>query len=787
MLELPDVTLLAADTANHALALRALARSMEGVRFARAVLLTDALPPGIEAPPGVDVVPAVRIASRDDYSRLVLKGLAQHVRSSHVLLVQWDGYVLHPDRWDDAFLDCDYLGARWFWHTDGMTVGNGGFSLRSRRLLEALADPRIAGDEPEDELIGRRFRPLLEREHGVRFGSEALADRFSFEVAHPRATTFGFHALYNFVHVMPQHELAALVPSFSDAIARSPQCLQLMRNARALGQWLAVAALASRILAADPAQAEAAAASAEAGRAAGRDPYAGTRRNDRCPCGSGKRYKECHGAAGAVGAASQARDAAQARDATQGGPREATAPPPAQPPAAAARARADAGLAAHRRGDLALAERAYREALAADPSQAVATHYLGVLAFQRGDAAAAQPLVSRSLALAPGEAEFHNNAGRVALALDRVDDAIDAHRRAIALAPRHAIAHNNLGLALVEANRHAEAVDAYRAALAIHPDFAEARWNLAIALLGSGRASEGWPAYDARLALDALTGGRSTPLAPRYAGEALDGRTLLLRCEQGFGDAMQFVRFAQDFAARGARVVLEALPPLASLLATAPGVTAVVPRGTPPPAADFELPLLSAPAVLVLGDDPGAVTRPIPYLRAARERVDRWRAFVEARPARLRVGLSWAGNARHGNDRRRSCPLARLAPLFGIEGLALYSLQHRDGEQEVAGVPEARALVECEARHDFDDKAALVDCLDLVISVDTANAHLAGALGRPLWLMLPYSADWRWGVGTTATPWYPQARLFRQARAGDWDGVVAALAEGLRQRLAGGR
>ncbi|MCL4761610.1 MAG: hypothetical protein KJ018_07475, partial [Burkholderiales bacterium] len=257
MLALPGVTLACVDTANHALALRALRRSAERIRFARTLLLTDALPGGVAAPDDVEVTAIAPLRSRDDYSRFVLKDLAAHVRTPHVLLVQWDGYVVHPEAWDPAFLDCDYLGARWFWFTDGHDVGNGGFSLRSHRLLDALRDRLIALVEAEDVTIGRAHRALLEREHGIRFGTAALADRFAFEAAYPVGRPFGFHGLYNFCRVMPPGELAALVPAFSDAIARSPQLAQLGRNCVALGQWRAAIAVAQRMLAADAAHGEA--------------------------------------------------------------------------------------------------------------------------------------------------------------------------------------------------------------------------------------------------------------------------------------------------------------------------------------------------------------------------------------------------------------------------------------------------------------------------------------------------------------------------------------------------
>jgi tetratricopeptide (TPR) repeat protein len=780
LLALPQVTLLVADTANHALAAHALARSTAGIRFARALWLTDAVPAGVAVPEGVDVVAIAPLASRHAYSRLMLKGLVPYVTTSHVLVAQWDGFVLHPDAWDPAFLDCDYLGARWYWHTDGMDVGNGGFSLRSRRLIDALADPRIEGEAAEDELLARTFRPLLEREHGIRFGSATLADRFSFEVAHAAPHTFGFHGLYNFARVLPATEIASMAALFSNEVARSPQCGQLLRNARALRQWPAVAALARRMLATTPGNAEATAALAEAAQRD--DPYAGVGRNDRCPCGSGKRFKHCHGrgdtdahANGASGGGSAAaRRVDAANDAGAAANEAGTG-------AAIASASADAlvarALAAHRRGALDEAIPDYRAALDIDPDAPIAMHFLGVAHYQRGRFDDALPLIERSRARRPQEAEFHNNAGLLYTALDRIDDAVAAYRDALARRPDHVTALNNLGLALAQRNDFDAAIDAYRRALAAKPDFAEARWNLAIALLAKGDYAEGWREYDARLALAALGGASWRPVHPRYAGEPLEGRTLDLRAEQGLGDALQFIRFAQDFAARGARVVVQVPDPLVALCASAPGVAASVGVSASVPAADFELPLLSVGAAL--GLDAASVARASPYLVADPARVAHWRAIVHARPARLNAGLSWAGNRQHANDRRRSIALARLAPLLALDGIAWYSLQHVDGEDEVARVPEASRLIELDARHDFDDKAALVSALDVVVSVDTSNAHLAGALDVPLCLLLPHAADWRWGTGAATTAWYPCARLYRQPAAGDWQSPVAAVAAAL--------
>ena len=506
MLDLASVTLCCIDTANPVLALRAIERSRTEVRFARTLFVTTSAT-GAAVPADIDVVAIEPLASRDAYSQFVLKSLLPHVDTAHVLLIQWDGYIVNPGAWDDSFLDCDYIGAKWFWHTDGMRVGNGGFSLRSRRLLEALQDPRIELVEAEDLTIGRTFRPLLEREYAIRFASEATADRFAFEAAYPIGRPFGFHGLFNFCRVVPPAELTALATQFSDTIARSPQIVALAKNCIALGQWQAAIALARRMLAASAEHAEARTLLAVAERNATKPAAVG--RNDPCPCGSGRKYKHCHGA---LGASTTAASAAATNATT---PSVAPTPATAMAPRSADALARDA-MGAHQRGDLDLAERGYREALALAPSHPVATHYLGVIMMQRQRLDEALPLLERAAREVPHEPEFHNNLGLALAAADRPTEAIEAFRRALALKPTHAIASNNLGLALQALNRLPDAIAAFRAALAQAPEFTQARWNLALALLASGDFAEGWPAYDTRLALREL--GAS---APRDAGAAL--------------------------------------------------------------------------------------------------------------------------------------------------------------------------------------------------------------------------------------------------------------------------
>jgi len=772
MRELKTVTLACVDTVNHALALRALERSQRDLRFARALFLSDRIPDGTPLPAGIEWERIARLQSRDDYSRFVLKSLLRHVETQHVLLIQWDGYVVNPDAFDAAFLDCDYIGATWFWFHDGMRVGNGGFSLRSRKLLEALQDERIQLTEAEDITIGRAFRPLLERDYGIRYASETLADRFAFEAAYPTGMPFGFHGLYNFCRVVPPAELAALASQFSDAIARSIQLGQLLRNCVALGQWDAAAALARRRIGAMPDDNEARALLARAEAGIARGPLVG--RNDPCPCGSGKRYKQCHGVIGSDATGSSK------------GPGRSTEALPAsaglaqQPLSPAAATLAHQGIVAHQRGDIDAAERAYRAALVREAEHPLALHYLGVVLHQRGRHAEALPLLERSASLVPAEPEFHNNLGLVFAALDDNDRAIESYRRALERKPDHATAWNNLGLACQAANRLPEAIASFRRALALMPAFAQAHWNLALALLASGEYAEGWREYEWRLRLPEL-GGRAAPLPiPRWEGDDMRGRTLLVTAEQGIGDALQFIRFIAPLAQRGVRVIVQMPSELRGLLATAAGVAATVATTGTVPACDAEIPLLSLPCRLGVDADDVSVAGG-GYLRSdpARKRVIDT-AFARDDASMPRIGIAWAGAPHHRNDIRRSMPLALLAPLLSLPGIRWYSLQKGNAAAQIDAVPEAQAMTPLDAHSDFVQTAALIDALDAVVSVDTSIAHLAGALGKPVFVLLPYAPDWRWCIAGERTPWYPTARLFRQPAIGDWQSAVASLRAALR-------
>ena len=754
MLDLSGVTLCCIDTANHALAVRALRRSAVGIRFARSLFLTDRN----VGEPGIEVRTIAPLASRDDYSRFVLSSLLDHVDTPHVLLVQWDGYALNPAGWRGDFLDCDYIGAKWFWAPEGQRVGNGGFSLRSRRLLEALRDSRIVLTEAEDVTICRTFRALLEREHAIRFATEKLADEFAFEAAYPIGLPFGFHGLYNFCRVVPEDELTALVVHFTPAIARSPQLAQLGRNCLALGQWRAATAVFQRILDDDSSNAIAAAGLATARSSLASAPAAG--RNDPCPCGSGKRYKNCHGA---LAASAPQSDAAQSPDLL---------------PAAALDLRVQQAIALHQRGDTASAERIYREALAVQPGHPLAQHFLGVILYQRQDVAAALPLLQRSVETVPAEPEFHNNLGLALAAGEREQEAIAAFRAALALKSGHAVAWNNLGLALQSVNDVDGAIGAFRRAIALEPSFEHAHWNLALALLLDGQYAEGWREYESRFALSELGKDRHAFAGPAWDGSAPAGKTLLLYTEQGLGDALQFARFVAPLAATGARCIIYCPQSLAPLLATAPGVAQTVSAPDPLPHYDAHLPLLSLPRLL--GTTIDAIPADVPYITVAPERRAAVRKSLGASPQRLNVGIVWTGNPANPSNRIRSVPMDALDPVFEVEGIDWYSLQQ--GRTSADFTPAAREarLRPLPADWALVDTAALITELDLVISMCTSIAHLSGALGRPTWTMLACAADWRWLQNRADSPWYPTMRLFRQPHPRDWSAVARSIASELR-------
>ncbi len=432
-------------------------------------------------------------------------------------------------------------------------------------------------------------------------------------------------------------------------------------------------------------------------------------------------------------------------------------------------AHGELALVCHAQGRLDAAEAAARRAIALDPGFALAHNALGIVLRDQGAGEAAMASFRASLARDPRFAEAHNNLG-VALR-DRGDHAAAAaaYRKALALKPDFAEAHNNLGNALQELGQSDEAIATLREALRVSPDYATAHHNVGIALLLAGQFEEGWDEYEWRWRVESFAADRARFHQPVWTGAPLDGETVLVHAEQGLGDTLQFIRYVPHVAAAGGRVVVECEHGLARLVAAVDGIERVVVKGAPLPQHAPRAPLLSLPRIA--GTTLATVPAEVPYLsvpEGAR------RPALASADGRRRIGIVWAGKPKHGKDRARSVPVRLFAPLARRDDVALYSLQVGPGAADLASL-DAPIRDLAPGLTDFADTAAALDALDLVITVDTAVAHLAGALARPVWTLLPVAPDWRWMLARDDSPWYPTMRLFRQASRGDWAGVFARV------------
>ena len=386
--------------------------------------------------------------------------------------------------------------------------------------------------------------------------------------------------------------------------------------------------------------------------------------------------------------------------------------------------------------------------------------------------------LERSLAADPGHLDALGNYGNALLKLNRPAEALAAYERALTTRPENAQLLTNRAVALRRLDRPHEALMSASRALVSRPDFAQARFVESVARLTLGDFSAGWRGYEARWSVGLLASQRRSFTAPLWLGrESLEGKTILLHAEQGFGDTIQFVRYARQVAARGAKtIIVEVQRELARLLLQMTGIDVVVARGDVLPPFDCHCPLLSLP--LALATDPATIPADIPYIAARDYDVRLWRERLPQR--RPLVGLAWSGARAHDNDLNRSLRLETLSPLFNLPDVTFVSLQHPVREEDEVFLRSRADVSQIGGEfRDFADTAAVVAALDAVISADTAVAHLAGAMGKPLLLLLPFAADFRWLRERQDSPWYPTARLFRQPRFGDWDSVI----ETLRQEL----
>jgi len=431
-------------------------------------------------------------------------------------------------------------------------------------------------------------------------------------------------------------------------------------------------------------------------------------------------------------------------------------------------------------GDRAGAEAALREALRLRPDLAEAHANLGWL-LERDRPEEAETHYRHAIALQPWQIPIRLNFGAMLARRKRFAEAESAYRRALAIDPDAPDAWSNLGVLLASTKRERDAEQCYRAALAAEPDHRKARFNLAYLLLRQGRFEEGWDCLEAREPAVRL----AHHLAfPQWQGEPLDGKSVLIGFEGGYGDMIQFCRYAELLKQAGAaRVSVLCHPGLRGLFTTLRGADDAFAFDAALPDLGWDYWTLPLSLPLRFGTQRDSMPARLPYLSADPQRVRRWAEIIGERDGFLRVGLVWKGNARHENDADRSLPsLAALAPLAAVPGVRCFSLQKGAGEEEAAAPNPPLPLIDLGAQlGDFADTAAALMQLDLLVTVDTAAAHLAGALGRPCWVLLPdYQPDWRWLTDTDTSPWYPQVmRLFRQKAAGDWDATIAEVAAAL--------
>lgn len=462
-------------------------------------------------------------------------------------------------------------------------------------------------------------------------------------------------------------------------------------------------------------------------------------------------------------------------------------------------------------GRLAEAQEAYRRALLLRPDYAPAHYNLGNAQLAASDWAGAEAAYRAALALAPDHPGCLNNLGNALREQTRLAEAQACYRAALALQPDLYGTHNNLALTLLALHRPEQALACVEEALRLRPDYADAcdtmggvllaldrpeaalcwfrraqapagghphaRFGEALALLALGRLGEGFAAYEARWADPRFAADLREYGAPPWLGDGdIAGRTVLVHAEQGLGDTLQFVRYLAPLRRRAARVVLEAQAPLVALLR--PLADTVIAAGDPLPPYDQHVPLLSLP--LAFGTELAGIPATVPYLPPPVPR-------AEARGPGLNVALTFAGSPDHPEDRLRSLPASLLAPIADLAGLTLHVVQRDMGEADRAWLraqPNLRR--HDDALADFTATAALLAALDLVVSVDTAVAHLAGALGLPVWILVQHAADFRWLRERDDSPWYPSARLFRQGPDRRWEPVIDAVARALRRATAAG-
>jgi tetratricopeptide (TPR) repeat protein len=419
----------------------------------------------------------------------------------------------------------------------------------------------------------------------------------------------------------------------------------------------------------------------------------------------------------------------------------------------------------------------FQNALTIRPDYAEALAGLGLVLFKKNDLDPAIAVLQKALTLNPNLVDAYNNLGNAWYRQNKFDSAIGSYKQGIAVDPRSDRLHYNFGRALHAQNKLTEAIAHYHTALTINPNYTNAQANRGLALLLIGNFEAGWKDYEYRWT---HANGMPRPkfTQPLWLNDAdINGKSILLYAEQGLGDTIQFIRYIERVAVLGATVYVEVQSPLKSLLASLPGVAAVLAKGEPLPAFDYHCPLASLP--LAFNTDLASIPSKHAYITAPAEKTAYWAAQLQDQ-ASPRIGIVWSGNAAFKNDHNRSIELQTLAPLLANEKYRFFSLQKEVPAGDAELLKNLTAVTHLGNRlSDFSETAAIIANLDLVITVDTAVAHLAGALGKPVWIFLPFVPDFRWLLDRADSPWYPTARLFRQPTIGDWSSAIEAVRHSL--------
>jgi tetratricopeptide (TPR) repeat protein len=412
-------------------------------------------------------------------------------------------------------------------------------------------------------------------------------------------------------------------------------------------------------------------------------------------------------------------------------------------------------------------------AVALHPGYAHALNNLGIAHYDRREYEQAAECYRRAIARDPAFAEAHNNLGNAYRIMHKLEESITSFDRALRLKPNYVDAIANQASALHLIGRIDDAIAAYRKAIAMQPMHANAHSGVGLLYLMNGDLAEGWYEYEWRFR--STDGAAPTLPGAVWGGETLEGRRILVYSEQGFGDALQFCRYLPLLRERGATVFLRVPPPLKTLMAESmPWLQISSDMKAPLPAYDCHCALLSLPHRFETRM--ATIPATVPYLRAPGAALARWAERIPPAPSELKVGIVWAGSKLHVNDRNRSIPLADWAPLFAVEGVRFFGLQVGEEARQVADAPEGKVTDLSLLLTDYVETAAAVQQLDLVIAVDTSVVHLAGALARPAWVLLPWVPDWRWLRDRDDNAWYPTIRLFRQPARLAWEPALAQVA-----------